>query len=295
MLNFILVVAAGGILWMFLRRVPDVVSGGSNESEHQAVPQLDVQPSQPWYMVIWRGVRAAGQWVGGHVWRFMLEAKDFKQGQIMAAKFAGIVRPQANRVLSIGIMSSLRKADRQLREEDFAGAEETYLSIIKKHPHAYEAYEGLVKIYDHQKAYDEITEILRYLVKHNPHNDSYLAQLGNMLLKKRLYADAAAAYQQSVDINPLVAVRFVNLAQSYEAVGDAESAEKNFVKSLDLDPTNVQYLTMLVDLLVEEKQNDKATERLKKFLEMDPGNELVKDRLAELTLQPLPDLQDTEK
>jgi tetratricopeptide (TPR) repeat protein len=286
--DLILVASAGGILWMFLRRVPDVVS----DSDRPGQVSLDQHPVQPWYAQVWTHVKAAGTWVGSHVWKFVLDAKDFKQGQIMAAKFASVVRPPTERVLNIGQISSLRKADRQLREEDYSGAEETYLSVIKRHPHAYQAYEGLVKIYQHQHAYDEITEILRYLVKHNPRNDSYLAQLGAVLLTAKLYADAAAAYQRSVDINPLVAVRFANLGQAYQAVGNADLAEKNFAHALDLDPTNVQYLTMLVDLWVGDGQSEKAAGRLKHFLKMDPQNERVKARLAELTARPLQDLQD---
>ncbi len=277
--DLILVASAGGILWMFLRRVPDVVSGRSATS----IPDVSAEQStDEWYVRAWASVKKFVVWATRPVWKFMLDAKDFKQGQIMAAKFASVVRPPAQRVLNIGQMSSLRKADRQLREEDYSGAEETYLGVIKKHPHAYEAYEGLVKIYQHQHAYDEITEILRYLVKHNPHNDSYLAQLGAQLLKAKRYADAVAAYQRSIDINPLVAVRFVNMGQAYQAMGDFDLAEKNFSHALDLDPTNVRYLTKLVDLWVHEGEQAKATAKLQGFLKMDPENEEAKEKLAEL-------------
>ena len=155
------------------------------------------------------------------------------------------------------------------------------MGVIKKHPHAYEAYEGLVKIYQHQHAYDEITEILRYLVKHNPHNDSYLAQLGSQLLKAKRYADAVAAYQRSIAINPLVAVRFVNMGQAYlpGQWGTLQSSlKRTFSHALDLDPTNVRYLTKLVDLLVDEGESAKALAKLQAFLKIDPDSEEAQGR-----------------
>jgi tetratricopeptide (TPR) repeat protein len=278
--DLILVASAGGILWMFLRRVPDVVDG---RSVGGIIPDVSAeQPAEEWYIRAWVATKNFVVWATRPIWKFMLDAKDFKQGQIMAAKFASVVKPPAQRVLNIGQQSSLRKADRQLREEDYSGAEETYLGVIKKHPHAYAAYEGLVKIYQHQHAYDEITEILRYLVKHNPHNDSYLAQLGSVLLKAKRYADAVAAYQRSVELNPLVAVRFVNMGQAYQAMGDFEPAEKNFSHALDLDPTNASYLAKLVDLLVAEGEQARAVARLQAFLKMDPENAEAAEKLAEL-------------
>jgi hypothetical protein len=45
-------------------------------------------------------------------------------------------------------------------------------------------------------------------------------------------------------------------------------------------------------LWVGDGQSEKAAGRLKHFLKMDPQNERVKARLAELTARPLQDLQD---
>ena len=245
--NLVLILCALGILVVFLRRIPEVVE---EKGQLQfASPSAEVAaPDNLGFFALLKSlglsIKDFFAFIGGSIWHFMLEAKDLKQSNILASKFASLVKPH-NRVINIGAFNSIKKADRLLKEGQLDEAEQTYIQVIRKHPHEYYAYEGLIKIYFKQKKYDDVQEILEFLVKHNPNNDLYLAQLGNVYLSTRRFRDAIEVYEKSLAINDLIPARFVNLGLAQQGAGDLESARKNFEKAVELDPTNKQYAEIL--------------------------------------------------
>ncbi len=247
--NLIIILCVLGILVIFLRRIPEVVQeAGQLQFGNRRVVPLTA-PAGNWNMsaplkFLGRVIKELVYTIARKVWHFMVEAKDLKQGQILAAKFSSLVRPRS-RVINIGVLNTIKKADRLLAEGSLDEAEESYIQVIRKHPHEYMAYEGLLKIYFKQKKYDDITEILEFLVSHNPQNDLYLAQLGNVFISTRRFPEAIGAYQKSLSFNELVPARFVNLGLAFQGAGDVENAKVNFQKAVDLDPTNMQYLQIL--------------------------------------------------
>jgi len=278
--DFIVVFCAAGILVIFLRRIPEVVEdkgqlrlGASNEVKNLNRKTFGQRLSEILKSIFSGAVKK--------VWHFALEAKDLKQGQILAAKFSKRVFP-TKKVINIGVHSQLKKAEQLTAEGQAEAAEQELFQILKKHPHEYAAYEALVNIYLKDKRNDEILEIMEYLVKHNPKNDYYLVQLGNILMTKRRYEEAISAYQSSIEINDLVSVRFVNVGLCYQALAQYPNARKFFQKALDLEPTNVQYLMMLVEVLLKLDERTEAHKKLEQGAEMDPDKVLIKEKLMEL-------------
>ena len=96
------------------------------------------------------------------------------------------------------------------------------------------------------------------------------------------YKEAITLYERSIEINGLIPSRFVNVALCYQALHDLPQARKNFQKALDLDPTNVQYLMMLVDISIKMGDTAQALQRLSEAAEMDPENLQVKEKIVEL-------------
>lgn len=278
--NLILVLSVVGILVVFLRRVPEVV-----EEKGQLKLGSGFSGQKRSFLASLAGfIKRLFVAIGKRIWRFMLEAKDFKQGQIIASKFSKIVATQkGKRVINIGIHSSLRRADRLFREGVLGESERAYLEVIKKNPHEYAAYEGLINIYVRQENYGEIQEILEYLIRHNPQNDSYLAQLGDILAKTHRYEEAAAGYEKSLEMDNLHPDRYVSLGVCYAAMGDFEKAKKSFIQALDLDPANVQYLMLLVEIMLKLGQKEEARKTLEGAIEMDSNNNAAKDKLASLS------------
>lgn len=279
--NFILIFTIVGILILLLRRMPEVMEEKGQQLILGAPPKLNIEKSRLMRYTAIDAVKTFLQNILSKIWHFMLEAKDLKEGRILASNFSRIVTQSGKRVINIGAFSNLKKAEKLIAEGNLDAAEMVYYDIIKKHPHEYPAYEGLVKIYFQQKKHDEVAEVLQYLIVHNPNNDSYYAQFGKLLLSQKRYADAIEAYERSFTINSLIPARFANVGLCYQALGNIPKAKENFKKALDLEPSNVQYLMMLVDVLIRLEQQNEAKKYLEQALEMDPDNALIRERLMQ--------------
>lgn len=279
--NVLIILCVVGILILFVRRLPEVV-------EEQGQLHIGLPSDEP------RKINYSGlsrsflskladsiDAVFKKIWHFMLEAKDLQQSQTITNRLAQIVTPK-RRVINIGVYNSLKKAERQVEQGQLDAAEETYFEVIRKHPHEYSAYEGLLRIYTEQKKYEDMLEVLEFLVAHNPLNDSYFAKMGNTLLSLRRYTAAIAAYQKSLEIKDTVPARYINIGQCYKAMGKLDEAIGYLQKGVELEPTNAQYATILSDAYVKAGKNDQAEEILKIAAKNDPRNKAIKDRLAQI-------------
>jgi tetratricopeptide (TPR) repeat protein len=281
--NLIIILCVVGILALFLRRLPEVVH---EEGQMSLTSIIDLnhksKTSKEHLQSIWVFLkRISVGWVK-KLWHYMLEAKDLQQGQVLASRFAKMVSPSRKRVINIGVFNTLKKAERQIEQGQLEAAEQTYFEIIRKHPHEYAAYEGLLKIYTEQKNYEDIFEILEFLITHNPTNDLYHARLGNALLILRRYKEAIQAYTKAIELNSLIPARYINIGLAYKGLEDYENAKLFFQKGVDFEPKNVQYLLMLTDLLVKMDEKNQAVTKLEEYLSRDPNNKQVATKLAQI-------------
>ncbi len=279
--NLILVLAVLGVVVLFLRRLPEVVEKEKMQegSENNIVPFREKAAALS--KKIWQNLKNGLVFVLQKIWHFMLEAKDLKQSQILATRVARFIRP-AGAAVNIGMYSSLKKADRLISEGKLLEAEEVLIQVIRKNPQEYVAYEGLMKIYIKQKKHDNAIEILEFLVKHNPQNDNYFAYLGNALLSTRRFSEAADAYTKSLELNDLIPARFVNLGLSLQGAGKSEIAKENFLKAVELEPGNMQYLLILIDSMLTLGEKEEAVQKLKTALEKNPDDDSLKEKLGQL-------------
>ncbi len=279
--NLILVLAVLGVVILFLRRLPEVVEKEKMQegSENNIVPFREKAAALS--KKIWQNLKNGLVFVLQKIWHFMLEAKDLKQSQILATRVARFIRP-AGAAVNIGMYSSLKKADRLISEGKLLEAEEVLIQVIRKNPQEYVAYEGLMKIYIKQKKHDNAIEILEFLVKHNPQNDNYFAYLGNALLSTRRFSEAADAYTKSLELNDLIPARFVNLGLSLQGAGKSEIAKENFLKAVELEPGNMQYLLILIDSMLTLGEKEEAVQKLKTALEKNPDDDSLKEKLGQL-------------
>ena len=314
--NAILFVAIAGVLGMFFRHVPEAVEAGSARPQKKRADSSIVTTDSAvsnknnaqnvngkWYTkdlpalfarttgVVAKPVKRVGAVVGKKAWQFMLEAKDLKQGQILASKFARMVTPSSMRYTSPAVHTPMTDAEDLVAAGKLDEAELKYFEVLKKFPHEYTAYEGLVKIYLEEKQYENLSETLEYLVRHVPENDSYWAQYGNVLMSMRQYSQAITALEKSVELNHLIPARYANLGLSYQAIGDINSAAENFKKACELEPSTVQYLIMYTDALSQLGQKERALEILGNALEMLPNDKSE----IEKQMEKINHLQSTEK
>jgi tetratricopeptide (TPR) repeat protein len=301
--NVILFTTIVAVLVILFRHVPEVVdTTGANRTDHikDGSESSTLQNDNSHVLIkfykhfissasaisknIWNIIKTAALYVAKKVWHFMLEAKDLKQGQILASKFARIVTPSSLRYTNSAVHMPMVEAEELLAAGKFGEAEQKYFDVIKDFPHEYTAYEGLVKIYIQEKQFDNLTETLEYLVKHVPENDVYWAQYGNVLMSTRHYEKAVDAYKESIKFNNLIPARYANLGLSYQALNNKEAAAENLDKACELEPANEQYLELWVELMLQLDGREKCIERLSKVVEMFPEKESIAKRLAELKI-----------
>ncbi len=283
--NLILIFAVLGVVVLFLRRLPEAIEKDKGNDdvagEKQSFFKKASSVSRTLSKKAWEHIKNGSIFVSKRIWRFMLEAKDLKQSQILANRVARFVRP-GDRSINIGMYSSLKKAERLISEGKLEEAEEVLIQVIRKHPHEYLAYEGLMKIYIKQKKHDNAIEILEFLVKHNPQNDNYFAYLGNALLSTRRFSEAADAYLKSLELNDLIPARFVNLGLSLQGAGKSEEAKPNFEKAVELEPGNMQYLLILIDSMVTLGEKEEALGKLKSVFEKHPEEVSLKEKIQQM-------------
>lgn len=279
--NLILVLALLGILAIFFRRIPEVIDQKRNVKDSTSSAPVEPFNNKALLKTIWNSIKTFTVATSQKIWHFMLEAKDLKQSQIIAAKFSRLVAPKA-RLQNIGAFNNLKKAGELAEQGNVEEAEKLYIQVIRKHPQEFQAYEGLVKIYTEQKKYDDVVEILQFLIEHHPAHDGYYAQLGSTYLISRRFPESAEAYRRALSINSLVSARFINLGLALQGAGENEEALVVIQKGVDLDPANTQYLMIFVDSLVEMNQQDRALTYLRQAEESDPTNTAVRERITSL-------------
>jgi predicted Zn-dependent protease len=75
-------------------------------------------------------------------------------------------------------------------------------------------------------------------------------RLGYYLLRdKKRIDDALAIFKFNVEMNPKFANGYDSLAEAYATLGDKEQAIKNYAKSLELDPKNLDAIKKLNELM----------------------------------------------
>ena len=259
---------------MFLRRLPEALAEQQKPLAGISVLTANSVPAIPEFWGLLNKFLAD---LVKKIWHFMLEAKDLKQSRVLATKFADSA--PAPKVFKIGALSVLKKAQRLFEQHYLDESEQAFIEVIKKNSHEFAAYEGLVKIYSAQKKISEVEQLLEYLVKHNPSNDSYLTQLGATLIRRRRFKEAIDCYTRALAINDLISVRYVNMALCYDALNLLNQARKNFEKALDLEPANVQYLMLLVDLVLKQGDQSSAKKLLEKGAEINPEDPQIIEKL----------------
>ena len=131
--NLTIVLSAAGILGVFLRHVPEVVEekGQMRIGTIEEVKELN-KPTV--WQSFFHSLQSFLQKIWKSIWHFALEAKDLKQGQILASKFSKMVMPNQKRVINMGVHATLKKADGLFTLGRFDEAETEYIDILKKVP-----------------------------------------------------------------------------------------------------------------------------------------------------------------
>lgn len=108
-------------------------------------------------------------------------------------------------------------------------------------------------------------------------NDAlHYSHLGLSLYHQSLLEEAKGAYQKSVELDPERAKRFISLAQVYRRLGELQNAIIAVNKALELESKNIDFLYLMADLHLEDKNIDSGSLVLAQVEELDPNGKIVK-------------------
>ncbi|MEK9130049.1 MAG: hypothetical protein AAB526_01455 [Patescibacteria group bacterium] len=130
-----------------------------------------------------------------------------------------------------------------IKKKNFKEAELKFIEIISFNSKNIEAYEGLVEVYFNQSDYEHAKEILYFIQKLSPEDETIFIQLGM--------------------INKILC--------------EHEKAINNFKKALTLAPNNPKNLDLLIEEYIIVKNKFLAQKVLKKLKEVNPKNQKIEE------------------
>lgn len=138
-------------------------------------------------------------------------------------------------------------AEINIRLADFDTALENLNEALAIHPGVLEYLTSKAMILERKKLYYDAIEVYKELLVNKPENEQFLNRLGIMHYNIGVEGNiehleqAIQCYQKAIDIKP-AAVYYQNIGMAYEKMNDYENAEKAYLKSIELEPGNPDYL-----------------------------------------------------
>jgi type II secretory pathway predicted ATPase ExeA/TPR repeat protein len=186
--------------------------------------------------------------------------------------------------------SSFELAKKAFDHKNFSRAIELFDQAIAQHP----ANASAIKYY-YSKALreqantilakdpDTSKKLLVQAIEADPKNAEAFFDLGKLNTKSKDYKKAIIAYQEAAYLNYRSPDTFYNLGFIYASTKDYATAEKMFLRAIDLKP---QYLDKALFNLavVQQKQGKKqqSIENLEKALKINPNNQRAQEYLHQL-------------
>ena len=172
---------------------------------------------------------------------------------------------------------------RQIKKWDAAIA--AYSQIDRNSIYHRPAQLSIAECYRQQEKNAEAEAMLRQAMADDPADISAAQQLGQLLRSTKDFTGAAKAYTTAIerlgDLEPEDWQLFYYRGIAYERAKDWPSAEKDFLKALELSPDEPYVLNYLAYTWVERRENlDKALPMLEKAVQQRPEEGFIIDSLG---------------
>ncbi len=139
----------------------------------------------------------------------------------------------------------LEKAGELIDQKNHAEAEKILISAVEKDPKNPKLYNKLGVIYIEQENFTDAKEAFKTALKYDKNNDLIHNNLGLALFNQGRYVEAIEAYQRSIQLNGLVPHRYINLGLSYAALREFGKALDSYKKALVLEKDNDDYQQLI--------------------------------------------------
>jgi len=123
--------------------------------------------------------------------------------------------------------------------------------VIEMQPNHADAHYNLANIHKHFGDFLEAEKSYKRNIQIQPNNPASYNNLGNILKELGKHKEAINLYNKAIKIQYNHANAYHNLGNTYKQLGDLQNAETAFVKALEYRPTNLETLSVLVELKKE--------------------------------------------
>mgnify|MGYP001575867355 FL=1 len=168
------------------------------------------------------------------------------------------------------INRSYRVADMHFSRGDFHEAEKWLIKVLALHEYHPEALNKLGVIYIHNGNSKKAELIFRKLLSITQKEPIYYCNYGRCLYTLGRLDDAIGAYENAIKLDSTKPARFTSIGQIYYEQKHYEKALEYFLKALELDPDNLEYLKLIAELSKLMGDDERLHQTLKKIEELDP-------------------------
>lgn len=173
-----------------------------------------------------------------------------------------------------------RIGDMHFSRGDFEEAEKWFIKTLALDSQHTEAHNLLGVIYIQQKNPRRAEILYRKLFSITQKEPAYYCNYGRCLYNQGRLDEAIEAYENAIKLDCTKAGRYVSVGQIYYEKKDFVSALEHFVKALELDPLNTEYLKLTAQLAELAGDSERQHTSLKKLGELEPYNREVQEKLS---------------
>lgn len=113
--------------------------------------------------------------------------------------------------------------------------------------------------------YEESVAVLKGLIKQNPSSSVGNYYLGKVYSQMKLYKDASGYYQRALELRPDLTQAKIDLAISYEAMGELDKAIVVYRDLVETAENRAPLIQHLIQLYIQNRRYDDALVYLKKL------------------------------
>ncbi len=153
------------------------------------------------------------------------------------------------------VNSLLEKAEKAVELEHFDLAAKLCEDALAQDPEEMEAYRVLAWVEFHRKEYEKAQELIREFLWVNPEHAWSVAFEGRLFVMLDQVEKAHASFRRALELDPNLSIAHLWYGYYYHSIEDDwDRAETHLRKALELEPENVDYMTILGEF--EEAQGN---------------------------------------
>lgn len=187
---------------------------------------------------------------------------------------------QANSTDIADVNRLYRIAEMHFSRGNFEEAEKSFIKVLAQQEDHTEAMNRLGVIYIQQGNSRRAEMLYRTLLSVTQREPAYYCNYGRCLYNQGRFDEAIEAYENAIKLDSTRPTRYVSLGQIHYERKNYPQSLVYFIRALELDPTNTEYLSLTAELAELTGDMERLHKSLKKILDIDPYNEVAKQKLA---------------